>query len=635
MLAQFRALAKSPIATGLLALIALSFVVWQAKGSFGVGGRGLQQNAVVQAGAHVVDGPTFKRMFDQALDQVQQQTHQPVSAQDALQAGFDRQVAERVGDDMAFLEMIARTGLTPSDKQVVGEIRKAPAFFDPITGSFDQKAYKQRLAGAGLTVKAFEQSLRDDIAQTHFVAGLVAGLRAPLIAAAVEQTYTREGRSFSWFAIPPAAVGGQIKPTDAQLTSFMKAHAAQLTRPEMRQLSVVHFSTAAVAPIMPVDPAALQKRFDFEKDSLSQPEKRTLVQITAKDAASAGAIAAKLKGGADPAAAARAAGAQILPYQDTPKTNIADRRVADAAFGLKAGETSGPIQGDLGWAVIKVLSVTPGHEATLAEARPKIEAEVKKDAAQDKVFAQVQKYDDARTKGATLAAAAQATGATVTPLPPVTAQGGDAKNQSTGLPPKVLAAAFKLPQGGESDTIDLGAGEYYAVRVDKVLPPAMPPLDEIRPQLTQYVALQDLIQRLQAKADALVGAVRHGQTMEAAAASVGGSVGHGVDIQRDAGGQSFSRELLAKVFAAKPGEVDSAPDNKLGVVVARVDQVRAPPAADVAPQLDLARQQTSRSMLAGLGDAVRLAARNLVKPLVDLKRAREAVGGSASPAGTP
>lgn len=635
MLSWFRSLAKHPLAVALFAILALSFVVWQTGGRSGGGlGGGMKPNVVVQAGQHSVDAAAFKRMFDQALEQVAQQSRQQVSVPEALQANFDKQVAERVADDMAFLELIRRTGLRPSDKQVVGELRKAPAFFDPVTGRFDEKAYKQQLASHGLTTKVFEQSLRDDIAQTHFVAGLVGGLRAPMIATAIEAAYTRQGRSFSWFAIPPAAVGGRTKPTDAQLTQFMKEHEAQLKRPELRQLSVVKFSTAALAPTMPVDPAAVQKRFEFMKDSLSQPEKRTLVQIAVKDAAAAADLSAKLKAGADPQAAARAAGAQALPYAQSPRTAIPDRKVADAAFGLKAGEVSGPIQGDLGWAVVKVLAVTPGHAATLEEARPKIEAEVKKEAAEKAVYGQVQKYEDARSKGQPLAAAAQAVGVALVPVGPITAQGEDAKKQPSGLPPKVLEVAFKLAPGAESDqAIESEKGEYYAVRVEKVLPPALPPLEEIRPQLTQYVAVQDLLKRLQAKGEALSTAIKGGQSIEAAAATVGATVNHGVAVTREAGGQTFSKELLGRVFGVKAGEVVIAPDNKLGAILARVDSVQAPSAAEVAPQIAAGRQQTSRAFFNGMGESVRLAARNTVKPKVDLKRAREAAGGSTAPAG--
>ena len=63
-------------------------------------------------------------------------------------------------------------------------------------------------------------------------------------------------------------------------------------------------SAAALADSIVADPAEVKKRYDFRKDSLSQPEKRSLLQISVKDAAQAADISAKLKAGGDPAAAA-------------------------------------------------------------------------------------------------------------------------------------------------------------------------------------------------------------------------------------------------------------------------------------------------------------------------------------------
>ena len=44
------------------------------------------------------------------------------------------------------------------------------------------------------------------------------------------------------------AVVQPTPPTDAQLLAFETAHAAQLTRPEMRVVTLVRFSAAAIAP---------------------------------------------------------------------------------------------------------------------------------------------------------------------------------------------------------------------------------------------------------------------------------------------------------------------------------------------------------------------------------------------------
>ena len=69
---------------------------------------------------------------------------------------------------------------------------------------------------------------------------------------------------------------------------------------------------------------------------------------------------------------------------------------------MQAGQVA-PVQGDLGVAIVKVVSVTPGRPVTLEEVRPALEAEIRKDAAAEKVYAMTQAYDDAHQGGATLA----------------------------------------------------------------------------------------------------------------------------------------------------------------------------------------------------------------------------------------
>ena len=123
--------------------------------------------------------------------------------------------------------------------------------------------------------------------------------------------------------------------------------------------------------------------------------------------------------------------------------------------------------------------------------------------------------------------------------------------------------------------------------------------------------------------------------MEVAATSVGASVGHGVGVTRDLAGQTFSKELLGRVFNAKPGEVFVTPDNRLGAVLVKLERISPPPPAEIATQLAAARQQTSRSMLASIGEAIRIAARREIKPNVDYKRAREAAGGSGTTPAQP
>src|SRR5258708_32379777 len=107
--------------------------------------------------------------------------------------------------------------------------------------------------------------------------------------------------------------------------------------------------------------------------------------------------------------------------------------------------------------------------------------------------------------------AAKAAGGARASTGPVTGQGQDLPAKPIpGLSPKLLKDAFALAPGAESDMEDEGQGEYFAVRVDKVTPPATPSLAEIRDPLTKYFMAKAMAQAIQVKAEALVAAIKNG-----------------------------------------------------------------------------------------------------------------------------
>lgn len=626
MLSAIRRFAKSWVATLLFGILIISFAV------FGIGNRDLFHakisNAVVSAGSRSVGPAEYKRDFDGFKAQVEQQVGQPITPELAAANGLDRRVLEGIATSEAFSEMLTKIGLRPSDRLIAAEIQKIPAFFDQVTGRFDKQAYLRRLADNNLTAPGFEAKMRDQITEQQAGTGLVAGLRAPLAYAAMAAVYTLESRDVSYFGIEPASVPQPPAPTDAQLTELMKENAAQLTRPEFRQLTVVRFSPSQVAADIPIDPAELKKRFDFRKDTLSTPETRTVVQIPAKDAASATRIGQDLAKGADPAAVAKAAGVEAITYANKPQTAIPDRKVAATAFATPAGQVTA-VKGDLGFAVVKVLSVTPGHAVTLDQVRPVLEAEIRKDAAAEKVYALTQAYDDAHQGGANLAAAAAKAGVPTATLGPLTQNGRDMQGQPVqGLNQKLMEAAWALPAGGESEVEDAGNGEYFAVRVEKIIPPAMPPLEELRPVLVRAWTQRELVKAMQAKADAIAAQVKKGETLEAAAAAAGSAVTHvpGIDRRSAQQNTALSQDMLAKLFNARPGDVFTAQNSHFGFVVGKLDAVHTGDATTLARAAEQIRPQMTAGFYRELQESAQVFARQKVKVTIDANRAREAIG---------
>ncbi|WP_297511617.1 peptidylprolyl isomerase [uncultured Caulobacter sp.] len=634
MLAGFRAFAKSPFAVLLFGLLIVSFAIFGISDVF----KGPRGSGVISAGSRTLSAQDFKLRFDNYRKAMEQRNGQAITPDQAVETGIDRQIVQELTLQESMAAAIHDMGVIPSDKLVGKIVREQMSQlppgqrpFDPITGKFDAKLYTALLGQNNLTPQTYEASLRDEIAQTHFFSAVADGLKAPRIYGAMQAAYEMEGRDIAAFAINPATIERPAAPTDAQLTAFMNENRERLTRPETRVLSIMRISAKALEPSVTPDPAAIQKAFDFRKDSLAKPETRSLIQIVAPDAKAAATISQRLAKGEDPAEVAKAFGRSPVALVDKPKSAVPDRKVADAAFGLAAGQVSGPINGELGISVIKITKITPGVTATLASVRPQIEAEVRAQAAQSKAYDQTQTYQDAHDGGADLVAAATKAGALVQTTAPITAQGADQTGQPVpGLTPDMVKTAFGLGQGAESDLIEAGKGEYYAVKVEKVIPAAMPPLAEIKPLLTNVWLGQEMAKRLKAKGEALAARVKKGETMDAVAASTQSKVQRVAGLSRQNMQQhmGLGREFLGAAFQAKPGEVFTARAGQQGeaFVVAKLEAVRAAPTAGVAQIAVLAQGQVGNGLMRDLGEASRAAAKVQLKTKSNLTLARQAIG---------
>ena len=624
MLAAFRAFAKSWVAAILIGLLIVAFAIWGIRDVF----RGRISDSVITAGSRTVSSADFKRQFDAYKSRVEQQMGQPIPYDVAAANGLVDRVLQGLSIQEAFGDFLNRIGVRPSDKLVIAQIEKIPAFFDPVSGRFDRVGYQRKLADNGLTAAKFEGEVRDDLADQHLGAGIANGLVVPRAYTSLAAIFEMESRDISYFTLGATSVAKPPAPTDAQLADFMKQNQARLMRPEFRTLTVVRFSPETVSANAPVDPAELKKRFDFKKDTLSRPETRTVVQIPAKDAAVAAQITARLAKGEQPDAVAKSLGVDAISYPDKPQSAIPDRKVAAAAFAMKAGQTSA-VQGDLGQAVVKVVAVTPGHQITLEEARPMLEAEIRKDAGAEKVNTESQAYDDAHDKGASLPEAAQKAGVTPVTIGPVSQQGvGPDGKPVAGLNQKLMETAFGLPQGGESDLIDTGGGDYFAVKVDKISPPAMPSLAEIKPDMIKAWTMSEIAKRLEAKADEVSGRLRKGESLQAVAASAGSKVEHVANLDRRTAAQNpaVSQDILAQAFNAKPGDTFVARGQGFGLAVGKLDAIHAGEGPALAQLAEQARPQMTMAFLREVEEAARRAAARKEKIVTDEARARAALG---------
>lgn len=634
MLAAFRRFTKSPWAIGLLGLIIISF----AAGSFALGNSdvlgfgGIGPN-VAKVGSRTVTQQDFKTAYERYRKGLEQQYQQPISLELAVQQGLDKQVMDGLASNDAFSELLTKLGLRAPEALVSERIRGEQAFFDPITGAFDQKKFEAVLAENGLTPITYKRGLSDELLQAQLVPAAAGGLRAPRAYATLGGSLMLEQRDLAYFVIPVSSIPQPPMPTEAEIQAFLKENGRPL--PEFRAISVVRMSRKAMIPVVTVDEAEVQKRFEFEKEALSTAELRSVTQIPVKDAAQAATVSTRLNRGESAAVVAGSLGIKPLSFADKPRTAFFDPTIREAAFKLPAGGVN-IVKGEFGLAVLKVEKITAGKEATLAEHRAEIEGKVRSAAADRRISEASKVYEDAHTAGADLVTAAKKADLPVQTTVPVTAQGlaQDGKPVA-GLSPAVLKAAFDAQVGSDSEILTDGEGEYFIVRVDRVVPPAMPPLEAIRPTLIRSMMMRRASDAMKAKADGLVARIRKGESMDAVAASAGLRVERVNGLSAVAAKQyeALGRELLGQTFSVKKGEVFLAGGPNMSVMVASVTAIRPGDVGMIAQAANQQQVSFSEQLFKDVRDTFRDYAKTALKTETNLRNARLAIGVDPAVAG--
>lgn len=633
MLTAFRTFAKSKWAIGLLVLLAIGLMVTGGSQMDVLANLGPKH--VVSAGDRSLGQAEFRGELDRILEQARQQSGRPLTFEELIGEGGLRQYLEQKSQQLGFVNWAWKAGIRPGKELVLRQIRQAPNFFDSVTGQFSEEQYRNALAENSATPEMFEAQLRDQYSTQHYGAALGAGMRLPRIYGAILASQALETRDGRWFTVTQAMAGTAGTPTDAQLTALMNQNADQLRLPESRTASVVLFDDGAAPAAAPTE-ARIAERFNFRRDALSLPEKRSFVTLTAPNRAAADRIAAALRAGQSPAEVARANSIQPAEYNDTPRSALGDPAVAAAVFGLAANQVSAPVQAGVGFVVAKVNSIQPGRAATLADVREQVIAELRAEDARASVYRRVEAYEKARQDGKTLDVAVREVGARVIRIPPIRQDGKLRNGQdiNPALPPQLIQTMWSLGKGAESEVVDMGQGQYFVVRLDDILPAALPPLAGIREPLAQQWVLRENARLLSARASALAARVRGGEDLAAVAASVGARLQTGTGLNRQSAEQN-GQGVIAGVFGSARGEPFSQQNTADTFVIGRTDRITAAVPALAAPMAEQFRQRMAGDHVNAVGEAAIAAAAARSKAEFDEPLARTSLGLPAEAPAAP
>jgi peptidyl-prolyl cis-trans isomerase D len=482
------------LAIALLGSIAVVFVFW------GIDFKNTQRSFAAQVDGERIPIEAVQSAWQRRQSQLQQMLRgelppDMVKSQQAMV--LDQFVEERLLKQRA-----ERFGYRVTDQELARRVMERPEFL--VDGKFSKDRYNALLAASGLTEIGWESQLHDAL--------LIDQLRNAVIESAfvlpyeLDRTYAieRQEREIDYALIPASDFAASAAITDEQVKKWYEENQQNYMLPETVNLQYVELTRAQAESTIEVTEQALKEYYDQVKERFTTQEQRhgrhILIQVGEgiDDAAAqkkAAELTAKAKAGADFAQLAKENSKDAGSAQQGGDLGLATRDVfvgpfGDALFSMSVGEIRGPVKSEFGYHVIKLEEIQPGHVKTFEEAHAELEADYRKERAQNIFYDQSQKLADLAFSALTeLDTVAKQMNLQVKTVNGFTREGGG----EFGQEPSVIDAAFSeevLERRQNSPLVTIGEDRALVLRVTDHEAAEPRPLDTVSAQIREQLKTQ-------------------------------------------------------------------------------------------------------------------------------------------------
>jgi peptidyl-prolyl cis-trans isomerase D len=552
-----------------------SFAIWGINDIF----RGFGLATAAKVGRVEITTEQFRQIYNDKLQEIGRQIGKPITSEQARALGFDRQILAQLTADTALDERARTLRLGLSDAEIARRITSQPSFQTP-TGQFDAVRFQAVIRQAGYTEQRFVAEQRRTTARNQLSGTVTAGPLVPQAAIEAMDRYQNEQRAAEYVLFGHAQAGDVPAPTPEVLAQYFEQRKILFRAPEYRKLEVLTLIPSDQANLIEVSDEDIKAEYEAHRESFGTPERRQLQQIVYPSVEAAQGDADRIAKGAGFADIAKERGVanKDLDLGTLAKSSIIDRAVADAAFALKDGETSVPVQGRFGVSLVHVVKIEPEQIRPLADVAPEIKKAIATQRAKKDIQSVYDKIEDVRSEGHTLAEAA------ATLKLAARSVGLDRSGHDlSGLPvqdlpdaQRLLAAAFSTDIGVDADPLQVQDG-YVWFEVEGLTPAHERALDEVKDKVEASWREDEIAKRLRDKAVQMLDKLKAGSTLAELAGADGLKVETIAGLRRGAAVPPLSAGANDKLFATPKDTAAITEGEQLGdQVVFRVTDIIVP-----------------------------------------------------------
>jgi len=575
-------------------ILGLLFV---ALAGFGIGSFSGGGSQVGQVGDIEITADDYARALDQEIRARIAQTGEPVTLATLRAQGIDQAVLQSLVAQASLANEARAMGLSVGDAEVARQIQQIEAF-QGIDGSFDREAYEFTLQQNSLSPSGFEEDMREDTASSLLQSAVVGGLTPdPAITEALV-AFQGETRDFSLVTITEADLpAGLPAPSDADLQAQYEENPEDFTRPEARRITYAWITPTMLTDTVSIDEEALRRLYDERAETYRQPERRLLERLVFLDTEAAQAAYDAIAAGEtdfDTLVQDRGLALEDVDLGEVARDDLSPE-AAEAIFADTESEILGPLPSALGPALFRVNAVLDASEVSFEEAQEELRGELAAEAARRAIDDLRDPADDLLASGATLEELEAETDMVLgtidyTPVSEEGIAGYDAFRE----------AAEAVELGDFPELLELSDGGLFALRLDEIVPPALPPLEEITEEVEAAWRASTLRAQLAARGETLVGQLAGGAALE--------DLGP-VETERQIRRQDFIPDtpetLVAQVFQLdEPGDVVLVPGAEQALI-ARLDAINSASRDDQTTQIltEIIGQSVAQSMAQDIFEA--------------------------------